>query len=49
MHHVINAMEERGFLFRDILAWRKPLAHHRPKLLSGVLEGRALIEQAKKW
>jgi site-specific DNA-methyltransferase (adenine-specific) len=49
MHHVINSMEESGFLLRDILAWKKPVAHHRAQRLSGVLAGRELSEQAKKW
>lgn len=49
MHHVINAMEGSGFLLRDVLAWKKPVAHHRAQRLSGVLEGRELAEQAKKW
>jgi site-specific DNA-methyltransferase (adenine-specific) len=49
MHHVINAMEGSGFLLRDILAWKKPIAHHRAQRLSGVLAGRELSEQAEKW
>jgi site-specific DNA-methyltransferase (adenine-specific) len=49
MHHVINSMEDSGFLLRDILAWKKPIAHHRAQRLSGVLAGRELSEQAKKW
>lgn len=49
MHHVINAMEGSGFLLRDILAWKKPVAHHRAQRLSGVLEGRELSEEAEKW
>lgn len=49
MHHVINAMESSGFLLRDILVWKKPVAHHRAQRLSGVLEGRGLKEEAEKW
>ena len=49
MHHVINAMEESGFLLRDVLAWKKPVAHHRDQRLSGVLEGRKLVDDARKW
>lgn len=49
MHHVINAMEESGFLLRDVLAWKKSVAHHRAQRLSGVLEGRELSEEAEKW
>jgi site-specific DNA-methyltransferase (adenine-specific) len=49
MHHVINAMEGSGFLLRDILVWKKPVAHHRAQRLSGVLTSRELSEQAEKW
>lgn len=28
IHRVINAFEDTGFLLKDILAWRKPSAHH---------------------
>ncbi|PKL47255.1 MAG: hypothetical protein CVV39_06090 [Planctomycetes bacterium HGW-Planctomycetes-1] len=29
IHRVINAFEDSGFLLKDILAWKKPSAHHR--------------------
>ncbi|NOZ60759.1 MAG: site-specific DNA-methyltransferase [Calditrichaeota bacterium] len=49
IHRVINAFEDSGFLLRDILAWKKPAAHHRAQRVSTVLERRGLFEEAKKW
>ena len=49
IHRVINAFEDSGFLLRDILAWKKPSAHHRAQRVSIVLERRGLYEEAKKW
>jgi site-specific DNA-methyltransferase (adenine-specific) len=49
IHRVINAFEDKGFLLKDILAWKKPSAHHRAQRVSIVLERRGLEEEAKKW
>ncbi|MDM8519712.1 site-specific DNA-methyltransferase [Anaerolineales bacterium HSG6] len=49
IHRVINAFEDSGFLLKDILAWKKPSAHHRAQRVSIVLERRGLIEEAKRW
>ncbi|MEZ4512954.1 MAG: site-specific DNA-methyltransferase [Chloroflexota bacterium] len=49
IHRVINAFENNGFLLKDILAWKKPSAHHRAQRVSIVLERRGLIEEAEKW
>ena len=49
MHRVINAFEDSGFLLKDILAWKKPSAHHRAQRVSITLERRGLLEDAKKW
>lgn len=49
IHHVINAFEHSGFLLKDMLAWKKPSAHHRAQRVSIVLERRGLEEEAKKW
>ncbi len=49
IHRAIIALEDCGFLVKDILAWEKPSAHHRAQRLSGVLENRGLYDEAKKW
>lgn len=49
IHRVINAFEDSGFLLKDILAWKKPSAHHRAQKLNNILAGRGLIEEQEKW
>ena len=49
IHRVINAFEDSGFLMKDMLAWKKPSAHHRAQRVSIVLERRGLVEEAEKW
>lgn len=49
IHRVINAFEDTGFLLKDMLAWRKPGAHHRAQRISIVFERRGLHEEAKRW
>lgn len=49
IHRVINAFEHSGFLLKDMLAWKKPSAHHRAQRVSCVLERRGLKEEAEKW
>lgn len=49
IHRVINAFENSGFLLKDMLAWKKPSAHHRAQRVSIVLERRGLTEEAQKW
>jgi len=49
LHRVINAFEKAGFLLRDVLAWKKPAAHHRAQRLSTVLERRGLHAEAADW
>lgn len=49
IHRVINAFEDSGFLLKDMMAWKKPSAHHRAQRVSIVLERRGLTEEAKKW
>lgn len=49
IHRAIMAMEENGFLLKDMLVWEKSSAHHRAQRLSGVLENRGLHEEAEKW
>ncbi len=49
IHRAINAFEDCGFLLKDILAWKKSIAHHRAQRVSGILEKRGLEEEADKW
>lgn len=49
LHRAIVAFEDSGFLLRDVLAWKKPSAHHRAQKFSGILEKRGLYDEAKKW
>jgi site-specific DNA-methyltransferase (adenine-specific) len=49
IHRAIMALEDSGFLVKDILAWEKPSAHHRAQKLSGVLHNRGLDDEAAKW
>ncbi len=49
LHRAIVAMEDSGFMLRDILAWEKPNAHHRAQRLSPVLEKRGLHDAAQEW
>jgi site-specific DNA-methyltransferase (adenine-specific) len=49
LHRAIIAFEDSGFLLRDVLAWKKPMAHHRAQKFSGILEKRGLMEEAEKW
>lgn len=49
IHRVINAFEDSGFLLKDLLAWKKPSAHHRAQRVSIVFERRGLMAAADKW
>lgn len=49
IHRVINAFEDSGFLLKDVLAWKKPNAHHRAQKVSIVLERRKLLDEAEEW
>lgn len=49
VHRVINAFEDSGFLLKDVLAWKKPSAHHRAQKFSNVLEKRGLKQQMQEW
>lgn len=49
IHRAINAFEDSGFLLKDVLAWKKPSAHHRAQRVSIVFDRRGLAEQAEKW
>ncbi|MDE2819286.1 MAG: site-specific DNA-methyltransferase [Chloroflexota bacterium] len=49
LHRAIVALEDSGFLLKDILAWEKPNAHHRAQRISIVLSRRGLKVDAEKW
>lgn len=49
IHRAMIALEDSGFLLKDILVWEKSSAHHRAQRLSGVLENRGLHEEAQRW
>lgn len=49
LHRAIVAIEDSGFLLKDILAWEKPNAHHRAQKISGVLSKRGATAEAEKW
>jgi site-specific DNA-methyltransferase (adenine-specific) len=49
LHRVINAFEDSGFLLKDVLAWKKPSAHHRAQRFSNILEKRGLQEEMEVW
>ena len=49
IHRAIVAMENSGFLLRDILSWEKTNAHHRAQSLENLILKRGLNEEAEKW
>lgn len=49
LHRAIVALEDSGFLLKDVLVWEKPNAHHRAQQISGVLAKRGAHDQAEKW
>ena len=48
-HRSICAMEDAGFIFKDMHAWEKSQAAHRAQNVSVVLNKRNDIENAEKW
>jgi site-specific DNA-methyltransferase (adenine-specific) len=49
IHRAIIALEDAGFLLRDVLIWKKDSAHHRSQRLEIVLNRRGEEELAEKW
>lgn len=45
----IVALEDAGFLLRDILCWEKTSAHHRAQRLDNLIMNRGLAEEAERW
>lgn len=48
-HRCICAMEDAGFIFKDMIAWEKDAAAHRAQNVSKVFERRQDLENMKKW
>ena len=48
-HRCIAALEDSGFLFKDMLAWVRPRAPHRAQRVSVVYERRGDEENAARW
>ncbi len=49
LHRAIIALEDAGFLLRDVLIWKKPSAHHRSQRIEIVLNRRGEKELAETW
>lgn len=48
-HRCISALEDCGFIFKDMIAWEKEQAAHRAQRVSVVYERRNDIENSIKW
>ena len=48
-HRCICAMEDAGFIFKDMIAWEKDSAAHRAQNVKVVFERRGDSENADKW
>lgn len=48
-HRCISAMEDTGFIFKDMISWEKEVAHYRAQRVSLVYERREDWENAEKW
>lgn len=48
-HRCICAMEDAGFIFKDMLAWEKDAAAHRAQNVKVIFERRGDIDNVKKW
>jgi site-specific DNA-methyltransferase (adenine-specific) len=49
IHRAIVALEDSGFILRDMLVWKKPSAHHRSQRMEIVFNRRGEKELAEKW
>ncbi|MCL1831919.1 MAG: site-specific DNA-methyltransferase [Oscillospiraceae bacterium] len=48
-HRCIVALEDAGFTFKDMLAWKKNTAPHRAQRISEIYKRRGDIQQAENW
>jgi len=49
LHRAFIALEDAGFLLRDVLIWKKPAAHHRSQRIEIVFNRRGEKELAQQW
>lgn len=49
VHRCICALEDVGFIFKDMIAWEKEIAAYKAQRVSCVFERRGDIENAEKW
>ena len=49
VHRATIALEDSGFLVRDVLIWEKNVAHRRAQSLSNLLMKRGLPKEAEEW
>lgn len=48
-HRCICAMEDSGFIFKDMISWEKDAAAYRAQRVSCVFDRRKDVENSKKW
>ena len=48
-HRCICAMEDSGFIFKDMISWEKDAAAYRAQRVSCVFDRRNDVENSKKW
>lgn len=48
-HRCICALEDAGFIFKDMISWQKDAAAHRAQNVSVVFNNRQDFENAEKW
>lgn len=48
-HRCICAMEDAGFIFKDMLAWEKDAAAYRAQRVSCIFDRRSDFENSRKW
>ena len=48
-HKCTSAMEDDGFIYKDMIAWEKKQAPHRAQRVSAVFERRNDVENSGKW
>ena len=48
-HRCISAMEDAGFIYKDMIAWEKETALHRAQRVSCIFDRRNDVENSNKW
>lgn len=48
-HRCISAMEDAGFIYKDMISWEKESAPHRAQRISAVYDRRGDTENSQKW